>query len=99
MSFSVHSPSSYSALGHSGGGRCGSGGTNDANPGGCMTPAVEDRQGGEVGSRPPGLALVKLKITRCEMFLCIPMTPGEQVGGTHVPLNSKEQIWRKCTAR
>lgn len=64
-----------------------------------MTPAVEDRQGGEVGSRPPGLALVKLKITRCEMFLCIPMSPGEQVGGTHVPLNSKEQIWRKCTAR
>lgn len=56
MSFSVHSPSSYSALDHSSGGRCGSGGTNDANPGGCMTPAVEDGQGEEVGSRPPGLA-------------------------------------------
>ena len=99
MFFSVHSPSSYSALGHSSRGRCGSGGTNDADPGGCMTPAVEDGQGGQVGSRPPGLALVKLKITRCEMFLCISMSPGEQVGGTHVPLNPKEQTWRKCSAR
>ena len=74
---------------------CGSGGTNDANPGGCMTPGVGE---GRWAAGPRGWQLVRLKITRCETFLCIPVSPGQQVGGTHVRLNPKEQTWRKCTA-
>lgn len=56
MSFQYIAPSSYSALDHSSGGGVGLEGQMMPNPRGCTTPAVEDGQGGEVGSRPQGLA-------------------------------------------
>ena len=92
MSFSVHSPSSYSTGRVSSGKRCGSGGRSHANRtrdpwgegaagwrGGLATPLLPRR--GSRGSR--GSHSARLTRARYETFLCIPTTPGDQAGGTH----------------